>query len=62
MLQLIGSWHCRQRARFSNLLEYIQVVVFRKPDGSRWRQLGQPLEREQKRLLDMFGMDESIYV
>lgn len=44
------------------LLEYIQVVVFRMPDGSRWRQLGQPLEREQKRLLDMFGMDESIYV
>lgn len=44
------------------LLEYIQVVVFRMTDGSRWRQLGQPLEREQKRLLAMFGLDESIYV
>lgn len=44
------------------LLEYVQVVVFRMPDGSRFRQLGQPLEPEQRRLLAMFNMDESIYV
>jgi transposase len=44
------------------LLEYVQVVVFRMPDGSRFRQLGRPLESEQKRLLAMFRMDESIYV
>ena len=44
------------------LLEYVQVVVFRMPNGSRFRQLAQPLRSEQRRLLAMFGYDESIYV
>lgn len=44
------------------LLENVQVVVFRLPDGSRFRQFGQPLDGEQRRLLAMFNMDESIYV
>ncbi|MFB5764150.1 transposase, partial [Paenibacillus medicaginis] len=44
------------------LLEYIQVIVFRMPDGSRHRQMGQPLGSEERRLLAMFGWDESLYV
>lgn len=44
------------------LLEYMQVIVFRLPDGSRYRQLGQPLGSEERRLLAMFGWDESLYV
>ncbi len=44
------------------LLEYMQVIVFRMPDGSRHRQLGQPLQAEERRLLSMFGWDESLYV
>jgi transposase len=43
------------------LLEYVQVVVFRMPDGSRFRQLGSPLKPEERRLLALFGYDESLY-
>jgi transposase len=44
------------------LLEYVQVVVFVMPDGSRHRQIIGQLKPEQRRLLDFFGYDESIYV
>ncbi|AET60012.1 transposase [Paenibacillus terrae HPL-003] len=44
------------------LLEYVQVVVFRMPDGSLFRQLGGPLRPEQRRLLALFGYDESLYI
>lgn len=44
------------------LLEYVKVVIIRMPDGSRIRQLGRKLNSEQRRLLSMFDMDESIYL
>ncbi|MEI7028428.1 IS1634 family transposase, partial [Paenibacillus sp. y28] len=44
------------------LLQYVQVVVFLMPDGSRYRQLGRKLEPEERRLLSLFGYDESIYI
>lgn len=44
------------------LFQYVQVVVFTLPDGTRHRQFGKPLTYDQQRVLKGLGMDESIYL
>lgn len=44
------------------LFQYVQVVVFELPDGTKHRQFGKPLTYDQQRVLKGLGMDESIYL
>lgn len=44
------------------LFQYVQVVVFQLPDGTKHRQFGQPLTYDQQRVLKGLGMSESIYL
>lgn len=44
------------------LFQYVQVVVFTLPDGTKHRQFGKPLTYDQQRVLKGLGMDESIYL
>ena len=44
------------------LFQYVQVVVFQLPDGTKHRQFGKPLTYDQQRILKGLGMDDSIYL
>lgn len=44
------------------LFKYVQVVVFRLPNGERQRQFGKPLTYEQRKVLEFLDLDESIYL
>ncbi|WP_236567407.1 hypothetical protein [Geobacillus sp. TFV-3] len=44
------------------LFQYVNVILFKLPDGRIQRALGKPLTYEQRRILQGLGMDESIYV
>ena len=44
------------------LFQYVQVVVFELPDGTKHRQCGKPLTYDQQRVLIGLGIDESIYL
>lgn len=44
------------------LFQYVQVVVFELPDGTKHRQFGKPLTYDQQRVLKGLGMDELIYL
>jgi len=44
------------------VFQYVQVVVFTLPDGLKHRQFGQPLTYEQRRVLQVLGFTEEIYL
>ena len=44
------------------LFQYVQVVVFQLPNGTKHRQFGKPLTYDQQRILKGLGMDESIHL
>ena len=44
------------------LFQYVQVVVFELPDGTKHRQFGKPLTYDQQRVLKGLGIDESVYL
>lgn len=44
------------------LFQYVQVVVFELPDGTKHRQFGKPLTYDQQRVLKGLGREESIYL
>ncbi|SCW75789.1 hypothetical protein SAMN04487970_104130 [Paenibacillus tianmuensis] len=49
-------------AAIFQIFKYLRVVTFRLPDGTRVRQFGSPLTKEQKRVLTSLGFDESLYL
>ncbi|MED3841920.1 transposase, partial [Geobacillus stearothermophilus] len=44
------------------LFQYVNVVLFKLPDGRIQRSLDRSLTPDQRRILQGLGMDESIYV
>lgn len=44
------------------LFQYVQVVVFQLPNGTKQRQFRRPLTYDQQRVLKGLGMNESIYL
>ncbi|MFB6367923.1 IS1634 family transposase, partial [Paenibacillus elgii] len=49
-------------AAIFQLFKYRKVAVIRMPDGTRVRQFGSPLTKEEKRVLSILNLDESIYL
>ncbi|TNJ62847.1 hypothetical protein FE784_28525 [Paenibacillus hemerocallicola] len=41
---------------------YTDEIHLKKPDGTRTRQFTRPLDKEEKRVLDSLGLNESIYL
>lgn len=44
------------------MFQYVQVVVFTLSDGLKYRQFGQPLTYEQRRVLQALGFTEKIHL
>ncbi|MFB6367830.1 hypothetical protein ACFCP7_28130 [Paenibacillus elgii] len=49
-------------AAIFQIIKYRKVAVIRMPDGTRVRQFGSPLTNEEKRVLSILNLDESIYI
>jgi transposase len=49
-------------AAIFQIIQYLKVVVFRLPDGTRSRQFARPLTKEEKRILTSLGFNESLYL
>ncbi|MFD0696258.1 hypothetical protein ACFQZT_19520 [Paenibacillus sp. GCM10027628] len=49
-------------AAIFQIFKYLKVVAFRLLGGTRIRQFGNTLTKEQKRVLTCLGFDESLYL